>query len=182
MGQPIRRRFMARCTVLCVNSAPRSELGYYTQVEGGQPGQPDGPPLEAQAATQEAAAQASFLAVTSPGYVPSSCGYGGPSAPMWASQLGNGNLPKRGWTVQNDTTGSPFGDYDANVGFIPDWTGDSNPIAAGAYDQNQVLTGFDSNPLNQAPIGDAVLQFDDTNNQDPNLVPNDFEGQIDLTY
>jgi hypothetical protein len=57
-----------------------------------------------------------------------------------------------GWTAQN-ATGPAFYPYDPNVGRIPDWTGDTNSIAAGRWDQTPLWSGWPVNRLNQAPIG-----------------------------
>jgi hypothetical protein len=159
-----------------------SELGYFELVPGvygtDEPGDTDYTTPEARAALQASAMDAN-VAVAAQRVPPS---YGtGPSAPMWASQPGGGNTPIPGWTVQN-ATGPAFRSYDTtNLGITPDWTGDANSIAAGRYDQNQTVAYGDSNPLNQAPLGDGLLQYDD-HVDNPNALPEDVGGQIELEY
>lgn len=147
-----------------------SELGYHAQIEGGVHGVPDpGDPI-VRAALQERYARMAIDRAGEPGSVPQSY-----------EHVGTGVLPTPGWTAQADEGTDAFPDY-TFVGHTPDWTGDSNPIGAGAYDQTQLVAYGDYNPLNVAPLGDGVLQFDDTP-VDPNALPMDVGGTVgDLEY
>jgi hypothetical protein len=154
-----------------------SDLGYHTQLQGGIYGQPDlgGADPVTQAELQEKYTQMAITYAGQPGYVPAT--YSGPNAPQWASQAGGpGIKPTIGWTCQNSTE-SPFQPFVEPAGHIPDWTGDTNGIAAGAYDMNQAVAYGDYNPLNVAPLGEGVLQFDDTQTN-PNAPTTDVSGQI----
>jgi hypothetical protein len=157
-----------------------SDLGYHEQIEGGIYGTPnpttDSSP-EDRAAFQEAAVQQQILLATVPGVVPQSYQGAVEAGPSNQQVGGPSNLPIIGWTAQANSNEPVFQPYSADhMGRIPDWTGDPNPIGAGAYDMNEVLTGLPVDPLNRAPLGDAVMQFDDTPN--PNTVPQDDGGQI----
>ena len=116
-------------------------LGYYYPLFQGAWGQPQPGDPVAQAELQDAAAQATFKVVNRPGFVPQSY-----------LHLGGGNVVTPGWTAQKDTQ-SPFPPYDPNVGRIPDWTGDSNSLAAGRWDQTPLWSGWPVNRINRAPIG-----------------------------
>jgi hypothetical protein len=144
--------------------------GYWVQVVGGIPGQPD---LGNADPVRQAALQASVFqqnqaikeaAVAAGTYVAPNTGHD-PSGPEWASQPGLGNVPIQGWTVQN-SVGSPFPPYSAvGMGTTPDWTSDPNPAAAGSYDMTPVRSDGDYNPLNQGPIGSPF--FDAPGAQQP---------------
>lgn len=145
-------------------------MGYYEQSPGGIYGNPDGgnaDPIR-QAALQEEYAEAMLAFTQAPGYVP----------PNYV-HAGSGALPTIGWTVQNPVGGATaFPPYDPNVGTIPDWTNDPNPIAAGSWDMNQVVSTMAPNPLNIAPIGDGFFQGMDGQPPDPNHLPQDVSGAI----
>lgn len=153
------------------------ELGYYEQIEGGVYGTPDPGDPVTRAALQEdnAALNRSLLQVPpsyegNPGIGPSNQQAGGPS-----------NLPIVGWTCQNSTGPAFVEPYTAEgMGHIPDWDGEGNPVAGGAYDQNPVVSYGDYNPLNQAPLGGAVLEY--SAEDDPSFFPEDQGGTIDLEW
>ena len=139
-------------------------LGYHQQIQGGIFGQPDlgnADPVR-QAALQEAAVQQNLLlkeaAVTAGVYVPPGTGHS-QNAPQWATQPGGpSNMPVIGWTAQNGT-GTAFveqpGAWTAEeMGRIPDWTSDTNALAAGQYDMTPIRSDGDYNPLNRAPLGE----------------------------
>ena len=135
--------------------------GYYVQVVGGIPGQPD---LGNADPVRQAALQASVFqqnqaikeaAVAGGRYVAPNTGHD-PMAPMWASQPGNGNVPIAGWTCQNSTVSGPFPPYTAaNTGTVPDWTSDPNPAAAGSYSMSSppVYNDFQSREPQGATAG-----------------------------
>ena len=150
-----------------------ADIGYYEQIEGGvfgtaNPATDSSP--ESRAALQEASVQLQARQTQTPGYVP----------PSYAHQA-LGVLPKVGWTCQNSGGAPPFEAWQEPVGRIPDWTSDPNPIGAGAYDMNQAVGSMPPNPLNRAPIGDGLLQFDDTQTN-PNAPTTDVGCAGDLEY
>lgn len=161
-----------------------SEIGYHEPVPGiygtANPAT-DSDPVS-RAALQEATAAQMRTFTTQPGYVPPSYQGPDPIGPSWF-ELGNGDLPKIGWTAQKDTNTPVFVPYSTNgIGRIPDWNADFNPIGAGAEDQNEVFTGaFPPNRLGVAPIGDGLLQYDDQRTN-PNVPTQDISGTIDLEY
>lgn len=165
------------------------DIGYHPQIQGGIYGQPDlgdADPAR-QAALQELAMQANLrvkegLVLSDAGYVPPGTGYG-PSAPEWATQAGGpANLPKVGWTAQN-STGSPFGPYDdSEIGGIPDWTSDANSAGGGRWDQTSPIAYGDYNPLNQAPLGDAIFDGYMGVETNPNAPTTDVSGSVDLEW
>jgi hypothetical protein len=153
-----------------------SELGYRELIPGiyGTPNPATDSSPASIAALQESVTQAMIvIAETSPTYVPQSYEGNPGQGPSNQQAGGPSNLPIRGWTAQN-TTGPAFIEpYDAtDMGHIPDWTGDPNSIAAGQYDMNPVVAADFVDPLNVAPIGDGLLQFDDTQTN-PNIFPED---------
>ena len=90
---------------------------------------------------------------------------------------GPSNLPIIGWTAQNSEGNAFHEPYDAtDMGRIPDWAGDANPIGAGTYDMNEVVAYGDYNPLNRAPLGDGLLQYDDY--QYPDFTGYDVGGSV----
>lgn len=149
------------------------DIGYFEQIEGGVYGTAnpatDSSP-ESRAALQEANAQLMRSFTTAPGYVPLSY-----------QRLGGGNVPVIGWTCQNGNGSSPFPPYDPDVGHIPDWNADGIPNTGGSYDMTFPVAYGDYNPLNRAPLGDGLLQYDDTPT-DPNFLPQDQGGTIDLEW
>lgn len=161
-----------------------SELGYGELIPGiyGTPNPATDPDPVSRAALQEATIQAQIRRAGQPGYVPP--GYRGPDAigPTWNQTGGPANLPTPGWTAQSGV-GSPFPHYDTtNIGRIPDWEMDPNPVGAGNYDANPVVGGaFAFSRDNRAPIGDGLMQWDDQN-LNPNAPTTDVSGQIDLEY
>jgi hypothetical protein len=160
-----------------------SELGYGEPVPGiyGTPAPGTDPDPVSRAKLQQATIDAQIARAHQPGYVPP--GYRGPDAigPTW-NQTGGGNQPTPGWTAQNGK-GSPFPPYDGSkIGHIPNWEVDRTPGGAGDYDQNEVFTGsFPPNRLGRAPIGDGLLQYDDTPTN-PNAPTTDVGGSVDLEY
>lgn len=102
----------------------------------------DSDPIQ-RAALQDQYAQRSIVLSKAPGAVP------------WSYEhLGSGNPAVIGWTAQKDAGTPVFPPYSAvGMGRVPDWTGDPNPVAAGSYDQTQVVAYGDYNPLNRGPIG-----------------------------
>jgi hypothetical protein len=160
-----------------------SELGYHEPVPGiygtANPAT-DSDPVS-RAALQEATAAQMRTFTTKPGYVPPS--YQGDAIGPTYTQLGNGALPRIGWTCQKDAGTPVFAPYDgSHIGRIPDWTSDANAIGAGSDDMNEVFTGaFPPNRLGVAPVGDGLLQFDDQRTN-PNAPTTDVSGTIDLEY
>jgi hypothetical protein len=148
------------------------DIGYFEQVEGGTYGRAnpttDSSP-ESRAQLQEASAARQRERTTTPGFIPHSY-----------EHLGGGNVATIGWTAQSPQ-GPVFPPYSTeHIGRIPDWNADGIPSAGGNYDMTQVVAYGDYNPLNRAPIGDAVMQYDDTPN--PNAPTTDVSGQIDLEW
>lgn len=95
---------------------------------------------------------------------------------------GSGALPVIGWTAQNADTRPAFPPY-TPTGVTPDWTSDVNPIGAGAYDQNQVMTGnMAPNPLNRGPIGDSTFGGMEGQPPNPNAPDEDVGSPEDLEY
>ena len=146
-----------------------SDIGYYAQIQGGIFGNPDGGTSDpvSRAALQEQYAEMNIAATGNRGYVP----------PDYV-HMGQGNPPTIGWTVQNAGNTPTFPYYNPNVGTTPDWTNDVNPIGAGSYDMNQVVSTMAPNPLNVGPIGDGFFQGLDGQPGDPNHVPQDVSGAI----
>lgn len=141
-----------------------SDLGYYQPQAGVHYGTPnpatDSDPVS-RAALQDQVTQQQILRASQPGYVPPSY-EGNPGVGPSNQQVGGpSNLPIVGWTCQN-SKGPAFEPYTAEgMGHTPNWTSDANAIGAGAFDQNQVVAMGDHNPLNVAPIGDGLLQYED---------------------
>lgn len=150
------------------------DIGYYEQVEGGifgtsNPATDSNP--EARAALQAEYAQMQQQRTTVPGYVPQSY-----------EKLGGGNVPTIGWTAQGPATAPVFPPYSSeDIGRVPDWNADGIPNTGGNYDMTFPVAYGDYNPLNRAPIGDGLLQYDDTQT-DPNFLPQDQGGTIDLEW
>lgn len=145
-------------------------LSYYQQSQGGIYGNPDGGGSDpvTTAALQEKYAMMNMAYTQNTDYVPPSYVH-----------AGSGNPATIGWTVQNQRGGSvPFPYYNPNVGTTPDWTNDANPIGAGSYDMNPVVTSFAPNRLNRGPIGDGFFQGMDGQPPDPNHLPQDVGGSI----
>jgi hypothetical protein len=158
-----------------------SELGYGELIPGiyGTPAPGTDPDPVSRAALQEATIQAQIRMAEQPGYVPQSY-QGNPQSGPSNQQLGGpANLPKIGWTAQNGGGSPAFAPWSAeDMGHIPDWTSDANSAAGGRYDQNPVVGGsfgFDRNQ--RAPIGDGLLQYDDTPTN-PNRPPNEVGGSV----
>lgn len=153
-----------------------ADIGYFQQIQGGIPGQPDlgnADPVRQAALQQSVFAQNQAIkeaAVVAGTYVPPGTG-NAPSAPEWASQSGGpANLPIVGWTAQKDV-GTPFvtepDEWTAkDMGRIPDWTSDANSAGGGSYDMTPVRSDGDYNPLNRGPIGEPF--FDAPGAQEPN--------------
>lgn len=157
-----------------------SELGYYEQIEGGRHGTPDPGDPATRAALQEAnAALNRSIVERGEGWVPESYQGNPQQGPSNQQTGGPGSLPIIGWTCQNNS-GPAFHPYNPNVGHIPDWDQEGNPIAAGAYDQNEAVAAFGYDRENRAPIGGAVLEY--SNDEDPNFFPEDQGGTIDLEW
>jgi hypothetical protein len=146
-----------------------ADIGYYVQVVGGIPGQPDlgnADPVR-QAALQQSVFQQNQAikeaAVVAGVYVPPGTGSGPPSAPEWANQVGGpSNVPIVGWTAQNSRAGTAFvaqpGQWMAtDMGTVPDWTSDPNPAAAGSYDMTSppVYNDFQRADTLQGAVPDA---------------------------
>ena len=150
-----------------------AELGYFEPIPGiygtANPATDSNP--EARAALQEQYALMQQERTGTAGYIP----------PTYLHQGAPGNLPVIGWTAQNAENPQPFHPYsNKNIGRTPDWDGDPNPIAAGAYDQNEAVRFTPVNPLNRAPIGELdPLPIDQPN---PNFLPQDQGGTIDLEW
>jgi len=143
---------------------------------GGDPAQ--------RAALQEQYAQLAQAAAHQAGAVPQSSMLQSQPNPLAERPPGAvpGNLAKAGWTAQNGANVAVFGPY-APTKVTPDWTDDSDPIAGGAYDQNETVTAFPPNRLNRAPIGGDV--FDGYSPHPfPNAATEDVSGSIggDLEY
>jgi len=159
-----------------------AELGYYEPLPGiyGTENPATGPSIEARAALQEASAQLATTFPGQPGYIPPT--YAGASAGPCYTEIGAGNPPIIGWTVQNSNGLSPFRAY-APSGHTPDWTDDGNPIGSGMYDMNPVMTAFPPNPLNVGPIGDTIFGGLDGEPTNPNAPNTDVSGgNGDLEY
>lgn len=164
-----------------------TDIGYHEPIPGiygtANPATDSNP--ASRAALQEATIQAQIARAEQPGYVPPN--YTGPASvgPSWNQTGGPANLPKIGWTCQNGGGSSAFVEEPwtaVDMGHIPIWDTDPNPAAAGAYDMNPVTTGafaYDRN--NRAPIGDGLLQYDDTPTN-PNAPTTDVSGSVDLEY
>jgi hypothetical protein len=157
-----------------------SELGYFEPTPGiyGTPTPGTDPDPVSRAALQEATTQAMIRRAGQPGYVPPN--YAGPVSvgPSRQQTGGPSNLPKIGWTAQNSNGSPAFVEpYTADhMGQVPVWNTD------GSYDTGPVVTGsFAPNPLGRAPIGDGLLQYDDTPTN-PNRPPNDVGGTGELDY
>jgi hypothetical protein len=147
-----------------------ADIGYFEQIEGGVYGTANpatDPSPEDRYALQAASAALAQSLTTVPGYVP----------PSYERQ-GTGALPTVGWTCQNPN-GPVFPPY-TPTGRTPDWNAEGNPAAGGSYDMTSPVAYGDYNPLNRAPLGEGVLQYDDTPN--PNSPPNDISGSGDLEW
>lgn len=141
-----------------------SEISNWGPEPGVIYGKPDpGDPI-ARAELQEGAAAYNAALTSGPQYVP----------PSYEAQ-GTGALPVVGWTAQKDNGTPVFHPY-TPTGHIPDWTDDSNPIGAGAYDQNEGIAAFAYDRNNRAPIGGAVFEIQGEPNQ--NTLPEDVSGTI----
>lgn len=153
-----------------------SDAGLYAPVQWFDYGRPDTADDPVKRAELQASAQTELdAAKTTPGYV----------APGFHALRD----PVQGWTVQNASSAStgPFQPSletgAANMGRIPDWTSDANSIGAGRYDQNPTVTAFPPNRLNEAPIGSIVFDgYSDSGDTNPNFLPQDQGGTLDLEY
>lgn len=160
-------------------------LGYFQQIQGGIYGQPDGGNSDpvSRAALQEQYAQMAAAMTTVEGHVALAEGYQ-QSAPEWASQPGGpANVPISGWTAQNSTGPAFHQPYVAtDMGRIPDWTSDSNALAAGQYDMNIAVRDTARNDLNQAPVGDNESLFNYMQPSPPSTPTEDISGSVTLEW